>query len=207
MNPQLEFMNDALHVLAQPVTALRAALELGMRDHSDQPAARKVFEDCLALLDRMTQELAIIREIASLEPNTPLELCDGAALLTSCVEEMAPVAEASGVALHLNAKRTRIECNAPTLQRAIFLLLDELIACSPGGVWIQLTRRASETRLELRPGSAPGRRRQLYRKLLESGGGRGVCFEAGRTFCSFGNGEPLHLRDGAAANKKVLTEI
>ena len=201
MNPQVEFIEEALHVLAQPVTALRTALELGLSDHSDQPAARKVFEDCLDILDRLTQELAIFREIASLEPEPPLEFRDGEALLASCVEEMSPVAEASGVALHLNAEKARIECNAPMLQRALLLLFDELLACSPSsGVSIELTRHAGDARLELHPGIAPGRRQQLCRKLLESGGGLGVAFEAERTFCSFRNGEPLHLRDEAAAD-------
>lgn len=213
MNPQFEFMNDALHMLAQPVTALRAALELGLRDHANEPAARKTFEDCLGLADRLTQELSIFREIANLEPEPPLELCEGAALLTSCVEEMSPVAEACGVALHLNAERTAMQCNAPMLRRAIFLLLDELIARSPsGGVSIGLTKHANQAQLELRPGIAPqqaglaegavppDRRQQLYRKLIVFAGGQGVSFDSNRTYCSFQSGETPQIRDDVAAN-------
>ena len=215
MNPQIEFMNDALHVLAQPVTALRAALELGLSDHSNQPAAQKIFEDCLSLLDRLIQELAIFREIASLEPEPPLEFVDGEALLRSCVEEMSPVAEACGVALHLNAEKTEIECNAAMLQRALFLLLDELIARSPsGGVSIGMRQHAGEAHLELRPGltpqqakdrlagepGSPVRRQQLYRKLIEFGGGQCVYFDADRTYCCFRNGEPPQIWDEVVAD-------
>ena len=201
MNPQFEFMNDALHVLAQPVTALRTALELGLSDHSDQPASRKTFEDCLALVDRLTQELAIFREIASLEPEPPLEGCDGEAVLNSCVEEMAPVAEAWGVALHLNTEKITIECNVGLLQRALFLLLDELIACTRGGsVSIELKAHADEAWLELRPGITPGRRQQLYRKLLEVSGGGSISFGADHTCCCFRNGDFRQIRDEDSAD-------
>jgi len=186
MNTQSEFMNDVLHVLAQPVTALRTALELGLNDHADQPASRKTFEDCLGLLDRLIQELAVLREIAGLEPEPPLELCDGRALLNSCVAEMAPVAEACEVALHVEAEKTEIECNRPMLQRAVFLLLDELIAGSPGeGISIRLTRQQAGAQLELQPGSAPGRRQKLFRKLIESAGGRDLDCDSTRTRCFF----------------------
>ena len=215
MNAQFEFIHDALHALAQPVTALRTALELGLNDHADQPAARKTFADCLGLVDRLTQELAIFREIASLEPEPPLEPCDGEALLKSCVDEMAPVAEACGVALHLDAQRTRIVCNGPMLQRAVFLLLDELIACAPsGGVSIGLKIHAAEAQLEVGPGIpprqakkglaggpiAPGRRQQLCRKLIEFAGGRSVRFGSDCTHCCFRIVESLQVRDGLTAD-------
>ena len=201
MNAQSEFMNDALHVLVQPVSALRTALELGLNDHANQPAARKTFEDCLGLIDRLTQELALLREVASLQPEPPLELCDGQGLLQSCVAEMAPVAEACGVALCIEAEKTEIECNAPTLQRAVFLLLDELIACSPAeGISIRLTRQQSGAELQLHPGTAPGRRQQLFRKLIESAGGRDVDFHSARTRCCFRVGGSLLDGDEIAAD-------
>lgn len=200
MNPQFEFVEEALHVLAQPVTALHAALELGLSDHAKSPEARKVFEDCLGILDRLTQELAVFREIASLDAEPPLELCDGKALLKSCVEEMAPVAEASGVALNINADKVRVECNASMLQRAVFLLLDEMIACAPPkGISIRLrkglnTRRPNVARLEFRPGTAPGRRQQLCRKLMQFAGASGISFDSSRTYCCFRKGESLQVR-------------
>jgi len=201
MNQQFEFMNDALHVLAQPVTALRTALELGLTDVEDPPAARKIFEDCLRLLDRLTQDLAIFREIASLDPEPPLEARDGEALLRSCAEEMEPVAEASLVELHLSVERMWIECNATMLQRAVFLLLDELIAGTPkSGISIRLSQQvnnggnhtdANEAQLELRPGIGRGRRQQLIGKLLQFSGGSGVFFDSNRACCSFRKREPL----------------
>ena len=41
MNPQEEFMNEAFHVLAQPIMALRAADGIGARQGKDGPAARQ----------------------------------------------------------------------------------------------------------------------------------------------------------------------
>ena len=215
MNQQFEFMNDALHVLAQPVTALRTALELGLSDLEGQPAARKVFEDCLGLLDRLTQDLAVFREIAALETAPPLEFCDGEALLKSCVEEMNPVAEAFGVPLRLSGEGMRIECNAPLLQRAVFLLLDELIAGSPrGGISIRLSEHANrggnheavnhtganEAQFELCPGIARGRRQQLIGTLLQFSGGSNVSFDSHHTCCRFRTRDPLQFRDEAVTD-------
>lgn len=199
MNAQSEFMNEALHVMAQPLTALRTALELGSKDHANQVAARRTFEDCLGLVDRLIQELAVLREVAGLQPERPLELCDGHDLLNSCAVEMAPVAEAFGVALRVEAEPAEIECNAAALQRALFLLLDELIASTPSeGILIRMTKQQTDARLELHPGTAPGRRRQLFRKLIESAGGREVDLDSARTRCYFRAGVPLSTAEEIA---------
>ena len=79
------------------------------------------------------EDLAVFREIASLDEEPPLEFCDGRALLECCVEELAPVAEDCGVALHLSIENGEMRCNQPMLQRAIFVLLDAMIAGAARG--------------------------------------------------------------------------
>lgn len=190
MNPQAELMQDAFHALAQPVTALRTAMELALGDHAGEPALCQTLEDCLALLDRLMQDLAVFREIASLDQEPPLAPCDAQMLMRSCVEEMMPVAESCGVALALraDADHTRkIRCNGSMLQRAIFLLLDESIARAPQGssIELELGWDRSEGRLQLRPGTLRGRRQQLCRKLIELAGASSLRFEAEQTLFTF----------------------
>lgn len=175
MNPQSEFMSEAFHTLAQPIAALRATVELGLCDHAGDPA-HQVLENCLRLTDRLMQEMAVLREIASLGEAPSLSLCDGQALLQTSVEEMAPVADASGVALHLDAPPALIFCHPPTLQRALFFLLDEMIAHSGSNRTISISLRHGKDGfvLGMSPGSLQGRRGALCRKLMQFAGGSAI---------------------------------
>jgi len=175
MNLQSEFMSEAFHTLAQPIAALRATVELGLSDHAADPA-HHVLENCLRLTDRLMHEMAVLREIASLGEAPPLSLCDGQALLQTSVEEMMPVAEASGVALRLDAQPASILCHASTFQRALFFLLDEMIARSASSRAISISLRHGNDGflLAIRPGSMQGRRGALCRKLVQFAGGRAI---------------------------------
>jgi signal transduction histidine kinase len=187
MNPQREFMSETFHVLAQPITALRVSVELGLDKEAENSAARQIFQECLGLLDRLMEDLAVFREIAILDEDPPLASCDGRALLESCVEELAPVAEDCGVALHLSVEEGDMRCSKPMLQRAIFVLLDAMIAGAARGdeISIGLTRHEGGSRLELRPGAPPGRRQELCHKLMQFAGGSGIQFDPIRTCVTF----------------------
>ena len=72
MNPQREFISETFHALAQPLTSLRVTVELGL-DKDGRPTCRAaILEDCLRLIDRLMQDLAVFREIASLGEAPPL---------------------------------------------------------------------------------------------------------------------------------------
>jgi signal transduction histidine kinase len=191
MNPEREFMRETFHLLAQPITALRIAVEYGLSKGANEAEARQIFQDCLSQLDRLMKELGVLREIASLDREPLLASCDGRALLESCVEEMAPVAQSCGVALHLSAEEAKIQCNGPMLQRAIFVLLDDMIACAPNrsGISIGLSKQEGGVRLQLCPGAPSGRRLELCRKLMQFAGGSGIQFDDGHTSITFRGSE------------------
>ena len=198
---------DAIfHLLAQPVMALRASVELGLSKPMNAAEARKTLENCLTLLDRLMQELAMVREISSLEPAPPLALCDVAVLLKGSAEEMAPVAEACGVALTVQVEAAELPCNGPMLQRALFLLLDSMIAGTPqsGSASIGLGRSEDAYRLELRPGTPPGGRRELCRKLLQAAGASGIELEPGRTLILFRSRTYRQDAEKTSVDKRVL---
>lgn len=181
MNPQQEFIRETFHALAQPLTSLRMTVELGLEKVADQHAAEQSLVDCLLLIERIMQDLAIFREIANLGEEPAIDACDGPALLQSSTEEMAMVAQASGILLHLNAEPAVIVCHAPTLQRAIFVLLDAIIAGTTrtSKISISLRRCEDEFLLEVRPGAPPGLRQELCRKLMQVAGGRVIAASAG----------------------------
>jgi signal transduction histidine kinase len=206
MNPHCEIMSEAFHALAQPITALRANVELGL-GNQDAQAITRVLENCLPLIDRLMQDLAVSREIASLDEEPLLECCDGQALLQSSVEEMSPVAQAGGIALRLDMQPASVLCHAPMFQRAIFLLLDEIIA-APGRertISISLHPGKEGFLLEIRPGTPPGLRQKLCQRLMQFAGGCVTNFAAGGVSVTFRESSSWHSPVITFADKRLQT--
>jgi signal transduction histidine kinase len=173
MNQPRTFLDEAFHALAQPVMALRATVELGLSEEPDKLDSKQVLGDCLRLIDKLTRDLALVREIASIEKPPTLEVCDGAALLRSCVEEMAPVARERGISVHVEADAAPMECDPGKFRRATFVLLDSLLAIVPADDEIRLTLRedGSALRLVVFPAAIGALRQKLWWKLIQSAGG------------------------------------
>jgi len=207
MKEQREFMSETFHLLAQPITALRITVEMGLTKARNGTASHQTLEECLCLIDRLMQDLAIFREISSLDERPALHACDGRAALERCVEEMALVAQDRGIALHLSAEPANIQCDEPTLHRAVFVLLDEMIARAPsdGQIAICLRKCRDGFLLEFCPGIPPGQRQKLCRKLMQFAGGSSIRLVPGSTSmilrkCSYRQLPAISLID-----KQVLT--
>ncbi len=187
MSQESEFISETFHMLAQPVTALRATVELGLNKELDAQVSHDILKDCLFMIDRLMQDVAVFREIASLVDIPLLTAHDGHTLLASCVDEMEIVAETSNVALSLMAEPVVIECNEPSFRRALFVLLDEMIAATApgGGISISLKHRQDAAVLEVHPGMPHGQRRKLCMKLLQFAGGSDIYMECDRTSVEF----------------------
>jgi signal transduction histidine kinase len=168
-------IDDAFHALAQPVMALRATVELGLSEEPDKLEAQRVLGECLRLIDALTQEMAVAREIANVEDATTLTDCNGEALLCSCVEEMSAVAHEGGVAVFVDAKAATMKCDEMILRRALFVLLDGMLAAMPHGGEIRLQLEDEESdflRLVARPPMPRGLRQNLCWKLMQAAGGQ-----------------------------------
>jgi signal transduction histidine kinase len=173
MNQPRTFLDEAFHALAQPVMALRATVELGLAEEPGKLDSAQILVDCLRLIDKLTRDLALVREIASIERPPTLEASDGAALLRSCAEEMAPVARERGVSIHVDADAAAMECDPGKFRRAMFVLLDGLLAVVPDEGEIRLTLREDESglRLAVFPAALGALRQKLCWKLMQSAGG------------------------------------
>jgi signal transduction histidine kinase len=196
VSEQDELLSDAFHLLAQPIVALRARVELGLLRPLSEGESRKTLKSCLMLVDRLMSELALVREIATLqEERPPLAPCDGPGLVKEIGEELAPVAEEAGITLTLEAGPGWLLASEAALRRALFLLLDATLGSARKGSRVTLALRpaADEAddraqqryQLELRPGVPPGGRRELCRKLLARAGGTGLAFEEERSSAAF----------------------
>lgn len=207
MNPQQEFMSETFHTLAQPITALRATVELGLCRPSTEPATQELLQSCLSLIDRLMQDLAVFREIASIEDEPPRESCDGEAMIAKCAEEMMPVAESCGARIRLQTEPAMIHCNQKMFERGIFVLLDEMLAhsSSTGEISISLSKRDDKVELALRPGTRQGQRQKLCSKLMRFAGGMDVCFTPDSSSVTFRENTDRHIPELSLVNKSLLT--
>ena len=64
MNAETNYLNEAFHALSQPVMAMRATLELALE--GDGTDARQALGETLLLLEQLTRDLALVREMAGL---------------------------------------------------------------------------------------------------------------------------------------------
>jgi K+-sensing histidine kinase KdpD len=206
MNQQ-ELMKETFHAMAQPVTALRAGVELGLCREMNQTETRTLLTECLCLIDRLMHDLSVFREIACLDEQPPLHPSDGERLLEIAVGEMAAVAHDCGIGFQLNTQAAVIVCNERMFQRAIFVLLDEMIAGAESGSNISVDLRpcGDEFRLDFHPGIPAGARQKLCRKLMESAGGGSVCFTSECTSIAFPKSSYRRLSTTSTADKKFLT--
>ncbi|HVJ05329.1 MAG TPA: hypothetical protein VM578_06640 [Candidatus Saccharimonadales bacterium] len=207
MSREREFINETFHLLAQPITALRATMELGLSKKLNEEESHQVLEDCLSVLDRLMLDVAVFREIASLEDAPELSCHDGHSLLHSCAEEMTIVADASNVELSLTFEPVVIQCNEPSLRRAMFVLLDEMIAAAPAGskISVILRNRANAAVLEVHPGIPHGQREKLCLKLLQFAGASDIHLEADHASVDFRKGSYRQYRAITSADKQLLT--
>jgi hypothetical protein len=194
-------MEDAFHALAQRLMTMRITLETSIESFPNAGAAHETLESCMAALEQLTQDLRILREIACVEPPAQT-VCDGAELLRSCVEDMAPVALACGVHLRLDAAPSWIQCDKTKLARALFVLLDELTASSAEGanLHLMLRRGKSVTHLEVSPALGHSMRQALCHSLLCAAGGEIISAENGLRV-AFRNATARHIRKFSLADK------
>ena len=205
MNQSRTLLDETFHALAQPVMALRATVELGL---SEGQEAKPVLGECLRLIDALMQEVAVMREIANIEDATTLTDCNGKALLCSCVEEMAAVAHEGGVAVCVDAKAETMECDEMKFRRALFVLLDGMLAAMPHGGEIRLRLDDEEggfLRLVARPAMPSGLRQKLCWKLMRAAGGQLMNCADGSMAVLFHKVTDRQLPPTPLAHERVLT--
>ncbi len=208
MNQSRTLLDETFHALAQPVMALRATVELGLSEEPDKLEARRVLGECLRLIDALMQEVAVMREIANVEDATTLADCNGEALLRSCVEEMAAVAHEGGVAVCVDAKAETMECDEMKFRRALFVLLDGMLAVMPHGGEIRLRLHEEEgdfLRLVARPALPSGLRQKLCRKLMRAAGGQLMNCADGNMAVLFHKAPDRQRSPTSLVHERVLT--
>jgi hypothetical protein len=93
------------------------------------------------------------------------------------------------------------------LQRAVFVLLDEMISCAQSGcrIAISLRKCGDGCQFEFRPGMPPGQRQKLCRKLMQIAGGSSIQFASGSTSMTFRQSSYRHFPALPLMDEQFLT--
>jgi heavy metal sensor kinase len=129
------FTADASHELRTPLTALRAEVEVALRQHAmpldQQRLLGSILEECQRLTRLTDQLLTLSREDAGVvqRPDQPLDL---AALVRDAAEVMRPLAEETGLLLRVKAAGPLVlRGDATRLRQVVYNLIDNAIKYTP----------------------------------------------------------------------------
>jgi two-component system OmpR family sensor kinase len=181
---QRHFIADAAHELRTPLTALRLQLQLAERaqDPADRDRAYAMLREGIARATRMVEQLLAL---ARQDPEAPVEsrvAVDLAELAKSVAHDQAPVAEARGLSLGVEAAPAVTHGDAHALRTLLDNLLDNAIRYTPSGhVTLRTGTTGNEAWLEVEdsgPGIPSAERTRVfdrfYRGESAAAGGSGL---------------------------------
>ena len=210
---QAQFIADAAHELRTPLAALKARIELGLRD-SDPANWRTTLESAAQGTDRLTHLANQLLSLARIE-NGARAIAEGGAQLLDLSQlarelgmAMAPLAHARGVALALEAEDPVWLRGEPTLLNELLSnLVDNALAHTPSGGNVILRVRAPCI-LEVEddgPGIPEAERERVFERFYrrqQQGAGSGLGLAIVGEICRAHLAQ-ISLHDGAEGGLKV----
>jgi signal transduction histidine kinase len=196
------------HRLAQPMTALRGGIELGLMGKRSAADYRSLLEQSLELADDMAQLITSLRDLGeSGVPGGPPQCVLLAATATEVVAEMEGLAQSRDLHLQFTAEgEARICANPERLREALQTLLAWVIQnCAAGGdITLQLTASEGEARTLLSPPRLDLQYLQI--KVLEDITNPGLLFSQAAKNGALGWAINQRLLNGLGGKLEILTD-
>lgn len=161
MATQARFVDDASHELRTPLGALRADLEVALRERSDPPSYRAALERALGQvvrLGRLADDLLALARYARGGLVQPAPGTDMVAAVRQALEDVRHLAEQGGVTVVTDMPdRLEATCDGQAISRLVTNLLRNAIEVSAaeGIVQVRLARQAGSVVIEVAD-SGPG---------------------------------------------------
>lgn len=170
---QAQFIADASHELRTPLAALKARIELGLREHEPQ-LWRSTLEKAAQSTDRLTHLANQLLSLARIERGARA-IAEGGAervelslLVRELAMALAPLAHQRGIALALEAEEGVFIHGEPTLlNELVYNLVDNALAHTPTGGNVIL-RVLAPALLEVEddgPGIPPQERERVFERF------------------------------------------
>ncbi|MFC5697380.1 sensor histidine kinase [Pseudomonas sp. GCM10022186] len=210
---QADFIADASHELRTPLAALKARVDLGLREQ-DPAVWRATLEEAAQNTDRLTHLANQLLSLARIESGARA-IAEGGAerielgqLARELGMALAPLAHARGVALALEAEDQAWVMGEPTLLNELLCnLVDNALAHTPKGGNVVL-RVSSPAVLEVEDdgsGIPPEEREKVFQRFYRrsvQGRGAGLGLAIVGEICSAHQAQ-ISLHDGDAGGLKV----
>ncbi|MCO6055175.1 sensor histidine kinase N-terminal domain-containing protein [Pseudomonas sp. MOB-449] len=210
---QADFIADASHELRTPLAALKARVELGLREQ-DPAIWRSTLEEAAQNTDRLTHLANQLLSLARIESGARA-IAEGGAerielgqLARELGMALAPLAHARGVALALEAEDQAWVMGEPTLLNELLCnLVDNALAHTPkgGNVVLRVTAPAVLEVEDDGSGIPPEEREKVFQRFYRrtvQGGGAGLGLAIVGEICRAHQAE-ISLHDGEGGGLKV----
>jgi len=203
-----ECLGAMAHRLAQPMTALRGGMELGLMGKRTVADYRALLEQSLQLADGMVQLIVSLRDLGeSSAPGVTLQSVALRFAVEETLAEMEGVAQARNLHLQLDADGAGEVCADPVrLREALQSLLDWVIQNSAGGgiVTLKLSTAEGAPRMFIKPTRLDLQYLQI--KMLEDITTPGQLFSHAAKHGALGWAINQRLLDGLGSKLEMITD-
>lgn len=203
-----ECLSAMAHRLAQPMTALRGGIELGLMGKRSVADYRSLLEQSLQLADNLAQLIVSLRDLGeSGAPGGDSQCVLLEAAASEVLAEMEGLAESRELRVQLKAAGTTKVCvNPERLREALQSLLAWVIQNSAGGsvITMELSASQGEAQVSLSPSRLDLQYLQV--KVLEDITNPGLLFSHATKSGALGWAINQRLLDGLGGKLEILTE-
>jgi signal transduction histidine kinase len=137
------FAADASHELQTPIAAMRAALDVGLRDELSAPEYRALAGELIADIDRLSALVRDLRLLALADAGHLLdrvELVDLSAVVQDCCDIVRAIAEPREIVVSIDVlENVTVRGSTLHLRRALLNIAQNAVRYSPDGSTVHLT--------------------------------------------------------------------
>lgn len=148
----LEALSEGMHTMAQPLTVLRATLEIASGNAYSISHYQHAIDSSLAEISRVSEAMGFVQELVRIARNVskPTQV-DLAEVIATVREDLRCVLEASGIALEIDVLNDLplVMGSTQQLRQCLFYLLQHAASLCRAGGTIDLTSSRTETELHL----------------------------------------------------------
>lgn len=148
MNRQRQFTASASHELRTPLAMMQSQVELALSQERNPDQDTQVLETLHSDVGRLTRISNMLLTLARNDAGQielSQDMVEVDALLELLAEQYAPVAEASGAAIHVDAEPVRLRGDEDRLVQLLVNLVDNACTHTPAGKLITLQCRADHS--------------------------------------------------------------
>jgi len=154
LEEQKRFVADASHELRTPLTALKASMEVALRDEKmSLSEAKKLIKSNLEDVEGLKSLSNNLLNLANYQSNSQrlvFEKVDIAAVVNKAYRKILPLSKKKGVSIKLKVKSKVIFGNKESLEKMVVIFLDNAVKYTPKGGKVMVSTRLGRNRLFLK---------------------------------------------------------